>query len=343
MPGTRGTFAAARAAIEGAGIGHVVCLAGAEEIHAVSPDYAAALARGVPWSSIDFPIPDLGAPADRPAFCGLAVRVADLLREGETVLIHCRAGVGRTGLLAVAALMALGESPAAAAAAVAAAGSAPETAVQAELLEWIAASSRRVAGAYDRLAARWSAARVAGARAHWRERPWLDGLAASLPPGARVLDLGCGAGAPIAVHLAERGFRVTGLDASARMLELARQTVPGATLVHGDMRSADPGGPFDGIVAWDSVFHLPREDQTALLGRLAAWLRPGGRLLLSLGGSEGEFTAEMLGEAIYFAAHAPATALALLRSAGFTIDRWEIDDPTSRAHLALLATRRGVS
>src|SRR5262245_38080642 len=111
-----------------------------------------------------------------------------------------------------------------------------------------------VTEAYDRIASAWQADRRAtgvlcGARL-------LARLLDPLPAAARVLDVGCGCGEPVAAYLASRGFRVTGLDGSARMLEFARRAVPAATFLLGDMRVADPGGPFDAVVAWDSVFHL---------------------------------------------------------------------------------------
>ena len=56
-----------------------------------------------------------------------------------------------------------------------------------------------------------------------------------LPPGARVLDLGCGTGTPIARHIVDQGFRLTAVDQSQKMLEIARQVVPDAEFIHGDM------------------------------------------------------------------------------------------------------------
>jgi trans-aconitate methyltransferase len=195
-----------------------------------------------------------------------------------------------------------------------------------------------VAEAYDRVAEAWQAARQA-ARDHFRERRFLDALTTPLRPGARVLDVGCGCGVPTAAYLDGQGFRVTGLDASARLLELARRAVPGATFVHGDMRVAEPGGPVDALVVWDSVFHLPRPDHAALFGRFRSWLRPGGRLLVSLGGSDGEFTSEMLGATFYYSGHDPEVAIHLLEASGIEVEHWEVDDPSPRGHVAVLGVR----
>jgi trans-aconitate methyltransferase len=195
-----------------------------------------------------------------------------------------------------------------------------------------------VALAYDRIASDWCEARATAAAATFRERPWLDRLVHPLPAGARILDVGCGCGHPITADLIARGFTVVGLDASPRMLELARAAVPGTRFVLGDMRTADPGGPFAAVVAWDSVFHLPRDEHLNMFTRLRTWLVPGGRLLLSLGGSPAAaLHAEMLGERFFYSAFAPAKALRLLEDAGFRVERWEVDDPSSHGHIAVLA------
>src|SRR4051812_26152536 len=66
-----------------------------------------------------------------------------------------------------------------------------------------------------------------------RER-FLEELAGRLSDGARVLDLGCGAGVPSTRRLAER-FDVVGADISAAQIERARVNVPRATFVCGDL------------------------------------------------------------------------------------------------------------
>lgn len=71
----------------------------------------------------------------------------------------------------------------------------------------------------------------------------------ALPAGAEVLDLGCGAGLPTTCELARR-FRVTGVDISARQIELARQNVPQARFIQADITQLDfPPARFDAIVA----------------------------------------------------------------------------------------------
>jgi trans-aconitate methyltransferase len=196
--------------------------------------------------------------------------------------------------------------------------------------------------AYDRIADAWRDARVAGAGT-FRERPWVDRLVLPLLPDARIFDAGCGCGVPIASYLVGLGFEVVGLDGSARLLELGRAAVPGAQFILGDMRTADPAGSFDAIVAWDSVFHLPRDEHREIFRRFRSWLRPGGRLLVSLGGSaDAELRSEMHGVTFFYSAHEPLAALRLLEEVGFQIEQWELDDASSRGHIAVVARRDAV-
>jgi cyclopropane fatty-acyl-phospholipid synthase-like methyltransferase len=98
---------------------------------------------------------------------------------------------------------------------------------------------------------------------------------------------------------------------------------------------------YDGIIAWDSIFHIPKTQHAALFDNMHRWLRPGAPLLLSLGGSEGEFTAPMFNVEFFYSGHAPDVAATLLREAGFDILLSEIDDPSSRGHLAVLCRKAG--
>jgi RimJ/RimL family protein N-acetyltransferase/precorrin-6B methylase 2 len=197
-----------------------------------------------------------------------------------------------------------------------------------------------VAASYDRVADKWCKERHIGPTSS-RLLEFVARLTARLAAGARVLDVGSGCGHPVAAELVERGFDVTGLDASARMVELARRNVSGARFVHADMRSADPGRGFDALVAWDSIFHLPREQHADVFARLARWLRPGGRALLSLGGSSNAgFTSSMMGETFFYSGYDPHNALQTIERAGFAIEHWEVDDPSSRGHIAVIASRR---
>ena len=124
-------------------IGAIVCLTEQYEIHLKSSQYADALASGtVPCAVLPFEIREGGVPEDRNAFWGLANDVAKRLQRGEAILIHCAGGVGRTAMLAVSVLLALGEPISAAETVVSQAGSTVETAPQIEMLSWCASKMR---------------------------------------------------------------------------------------------------------------------------------------------------------------------------------------------------------
>jgi ubiquinone/menaquinone biosynthesis C-methylase UbiE len=149
---------------------------------------------------------------------------------------------------------------------------------------------------------------------------YTDELARRLPDGARVLDLGCGAGIPFTRLLAER-FEVIGVDISEAQLDLARKNVPGATFVHGDFSDlAFPDGSFDGITAFYSISHVPHDEHARLFARVAGWLTPGGLFLATLGADESpDWTGEWLGVPMFFSSHDADGNRRLLRSAGLSL------------------------
>ena len=188
---------------------------------------------------------------------------------------------------------------------------------------------------YDRQARAFDAGRGRGLF----ERNWLERFTDGLVGGAHVLDLGCGAGEPIAAWLMERGYRVTGLDFSLAMLALAQQRWPGGDWRVGDMRKLDLPERFDGIIGWNSFFHLTPDEQRACLPRLAAHLTPGGMLMLTVGTSEGEVTGTVGDEQVYHASLSPAEYASLLEANGMQLCAYVATDKTCNDHSVLLAQR----
>jgi protein-tyrosine phosphatase len=121
----------------------VVCLAPMAEIQSYAPAYAREIEdEDLPWETWDMPIPDGGLPEDEDEFIELAQDLAEDLQEGMNVLIHCYAGIGRTGVMAACTLMALGQDYESALAVVDAAGAGPETYRQESFVERAAGSLR---------------------------------------------------------------------------------------------------------------------------------------------------------------------------------------------------------
>lgn len=133
---------------------------------------------------------------------------------------------------------------------------------------------------YAPLGPRWyeaSDSPIALLRAEARHRnPWLDDRIATAFGSARVLDLGCGAGF-LANYLAERGHTVTGLDATAENLEVARayDRTRTARYVVGDAcRLPFADGTFDVVCAMDLLEHVA--DPARVIAEAARVLAPGG-------------------------------------------------------------------
>ena len=104
-----------------------------------------------------------------------------------------------------------------------------------------------------------------------------------VPVGARLLDAGCGTGR-VAIRLAERGYRVTGVDVDDDMLQVARERAPALDWQTADLArlGALVPGPFDLIVAAGNVIPLV-PDGAAALAELRSRLAPGGLLLSGFG------------------------------------------------------------
>lgn len=190
---------------------------------------------------------------------------------------------------------------------------------------------------YDLIAEQWTKARRA---LPFREKSYVDQLIKFTMPGAHILDLGCGMALLIARYLLDRGYRMTGVDSSPEMLRLAREHCPEAEYILGDMVTVELTGRYQGMVAWDSIFFIPRMHHTGLFQAMHRWLEPNAPVLLSLGGSDaGDFIAPMFGVDFSYSGHSPEVSLRLLREAGFEILLSEIDDPSSRGHLAVLCRK----
>jgi SAM-dependent methyltransferase len=147
---------------------------------------------------------------------------------------------------------------------------------------------------------------------------WTTELAGRLPSGARVVDLGCGAGIPGTRELAGQGLRVLGVDFSAVQLRRARQLVPAARFVQADMTvfSLRPAS-VDAVVSFYALIHVPLADQQALFPRVREWIRPGGYFLAIVGAGRWTGTEQYLGAEMFWDHADTGTYLRWLRAAQF--------------------------
>jgi len=139
MPGRYEHLREELAEVQRLRVSGIVSLVPLDEIREKSPEYIKAVEAGnLPCALWRHPVCDYQGPDDDRAFWELAVQVAALLRDGEKVLVHCGAGIGRTGMFAIAALLALGLAEDDARSRVEAAGSRPERPAQEAALRRIA-------------------------------------------------------------------------------------------------------------------------------------------------------------------------------------------------------------
>ena len=196
-----------------------------------------------------------------------------------------------------------------------------------------------VIATYDREGPDWAKTRDR----RLTERPWIDRAVAVAPHALghrRVLDLGCGAGRPLAEYLLDRGCMVTGVDASRPMIELFARIAPRAVALHADMRTLRLNQEFDLILAWDSFFHLSPDDQRAMFPVFSDHAASGAVLLMTTGPQAGE-AIERIGEAdLYHASLDPQEYRALFEAHGFEELGFWPEEPACGGRTIWMARKR---
>lgn len=137
MPGRFEPWHAFQAEATRVGLGTVVCLAPQGEVSELAPEYYAAVRQGaLPFRWMPVPMRNFGLPEDPAAFRRDIATLAQGVRGGDVVLLHCAAGLGRTGSAAACLLKALGVPAEEALDRVRQAGSNPQNAEQSGLVHW---------------------------------------------------------------------------------------------------------------------------------------------------------------------------------------------------------------
>jgi SAM-dependent methyltransferase len=196
--------------------------------------------------------------------------------------------------------------------------------------------AHRIIGHYERYALEWDADRRNSA---WNDKKWHDRFVEELPKGASVLDLGCGSGFPVGKFLAEREFLITGVDSSPTMISLCRSRLPHHEWMIADMRMLALGRHFDGILAWDSFFHLSHHDQREMFQVFAAHAAPHAVLMFNTGPSCGEAIGKYKGDPLYHASLDPAENRVLMEKAGFQVIAHALNDLQAGGRTAWLGRK----
>lgn len=193
--------------------------------------------------------------------------------------------------------------------------------------------AEQIIGLYRRHASAWAADRGN----QQVEKTWLDRFLALQPPGAAILDIGCGSAEPIGRYLIEKGHAVTGVDSSPELIQICAAHFPDQDWRVADMRTLSLGRRFAGILAWDSFFHLRPDDQRRMFPIFRAHAAPRAALMFTSGPAQGEAIGSYRGEPLYHASLDEAEYRALLGGHGFAVVSHVVEDPSCGGHTIWLA------
>ena len=197
----------------------------------------------------------------------------------------------------------------------------------------MAGEADRIGDLYQRHAHSWDQERSRSLT----EKPWLDKFLSLLPPKPRILDLGCGSAQPIAQYFILQGCQVTGVDSSPALIKLCNKRFPDHNWIIGDMRELSLNDRFDGILAWDSFFHLSPADQRQMFPIFRHHSAPGAHLMFTSGPSHGEAIGTYKNEPLYHGSLDEPEYRSLLEVNGFDVVAHVVEDTDCDYHTIWLA------
>ena len=202
----------------------------------------------------------------------------------------------------------------------------------------MSSGAEEIISLYERHAAAWERSRNSD---RFIETEWMNRFLALLPPRSVILDIGCGSGRPLAEFFIENGFRVVGVDSSRTLISNCRARFPTQRWIVADMRTLSLNRKFQGIIAWDSFFHLSHEHQRAMFAIFSEHAAPGAALIFTTGTEHSEAIGSFHGERLYHASLSSDEYRELLGSHGFRVVCHQIDDPDCGGHTVWLAQSAG--
>lgn len=124
-----------------------------------------------------------------------------------------------------------------------------------------------------------------------------------ITPNGKILDVGCGTGYPIAQYLVERNFFVTGIDVSQKMIDKANKSqLPKAIFIKQDILDFSTDLQYDGVIAFDSIWHIAKEKQCDIYRKIASLMNYGAYFLFTHGNRNDETIGTMFNRQFYYSA-----------------------------------------
>lgn len=168
---------------------------------------------------------------------------------------------------------------------------------------------------YNKIADKWQIARQNGSISSL-----LVLFANKLKEGSSVLDIGCGTGRPVTKFLSEKNFVITAIDISDKMIQKAQSlNLKNANFIVCDFFDFKPNVKFDGVVAFDSFFHFPKDEQKNIYTLVGKMLKKDGYLLFTHGKYNIEIIDKMFDQEFYYSSLEIKEVKILLEEAGFEI------------------------
>lgn len=194
----------------------------------------------------------------------------------------------------------------------------------------------QIASSYNLIAQHWDCPEfnhANGIEQHVRALKFMSGC-------GTALDVGCGSSGRIIDLLLKRGFEVEGLDISTEMLKRARQHHPNLQFYQADICKWEFPKRYDFISAWDSIWHVPLDQQLSVLRRICEGLESGGVFIFTTGGvvMPEEVTNPCFGQPLYHAAPGISALIHTLEQAGCSCRHLEYDQYPER-HVYIIAQR----
>lgn len=171
------------------------------------------------------------------------------------------------------------------------------------------------------------------------EKNWLDFFVSHLASNDCVLDIGCGTGMPISNYFIKNNIDLIGLDFSSQMIKIARDRFPQNEWVHADMRSFLLNKKFNGIIAWNSLFHLNHNDQVITLGLISQHLKNNGVFMFTAGPSNGEVTGRVNGKIVKHYSFSASEYEKILKKENIKLTKYKLSDKECNNHSVFLGIK----